>query len=266
MPYSDEIAKTEVPYFIELYDIVAPDWTLYLTPYRYSITYSNKKYTSCVMERTDFEIEKNEERTVTISFATKEDVSLTFMTYNVPKLRVTIRRYFPEASVAKIIFVGEGDIVGISNRVLTLKVVDILSMNKAKVPPLVYSAYCNNTLFDSRCGLTTLSYRLRTKFYYVSGNSQVLYSPLLKNYSADYFTYGYIEYGHHWRLITKHDNSNGYIYLHASFDESVDGKTMSAFAGCDKTPQTCQSKFNNLANFLGFPYIPLKNPVIWGVT
>lgn len=36
--------------------------------------------------------------------------------------------------------------------------------------------------------------------------------------------------------------------------------TVEAFPGCDKTIQTCHSKFDNVVNFGGFPYIPLKNP------
>jgi len=50
------------------------------------------------------------------------------------------------------------------------------------------------------------------------------------------------------------------------FDDEVVGKQVIVYAGCDKTPQTCKNKFNNLQNFRGFPYIPVKNPVIWGVT
>ena len=33
-----------------------------------------------------------------------------------------------------------------------------------------------------------------------------------------------------------------------------------AFAGCDRTFATCQSKFGNSLNFGGFPWIPVKNP------
>lgn len=34
------------------------------------------------------------------------------------------------------------------------------------------------------------------------------------------------------------------------------GDTFTVYFGCDHTPGTCQSKFNNLANFRGFPYVP----------
>lgn len=36
-------------------------------------------------------------------------------------------------------------------------------------------------------------------------------------------------------------------------------------AGCDHSMQTCQSRFNNLDNYGGFPFIPIKNPFSTGV-
>lgn len=40
------------------------------------------------------------------------------------------------------------------------------------------------------------------------------------------------------------------------------GDTFIAYPGCDKTQATCTSKFNNLANFEGFPYIPSPETAI----
>jgi len=32
------------------------------------------------------------------------------------------------------------------------------------------------------------------------------------------------------------------------------------YPGCDRVRATCESKFDNLDNFGGFPWIPTKNP------
>ncbi len=34
------------------------------------------------------------------------------------------------------------------------------------------------------------------------------------------------------------------------------GDAFTVYAGCDHTQGTCQGRFNNLANFRGFPYVP----------
>jgi len=38
------------------------------------------------------------------------------------------------------------------------------------------------------------------------------------------------------------------------------GDTVIAYPGCDKTDATCVSKFSNLPNYGGWPFIPIKNP------
>ena len=40
------------------------------------------------------------------------------------------------------------------------------------------------------------------------------------------------------------------------------GDTFVAYPGCDKQQSTCTSKFNNLANFGGFPYVPVPETAI----
>jgi uncharacterized phage protein (TIGR02218 family) len=41
---------------------------------------------------------------------------------------------------------------------------------------------------------------------------------------------------------------------------SLADTSVTLFAGCDRTRTDCNDKFDNLTNFGGFPFIPLKNP------
>lgn len=43
------------------------------------------------------------------------------------------------------------------------------------------------------------------------------------------------------------------------------GTSVTLTAGCDHSTATCHSRFNNLANYGGFPFIPTKNPFSTGV-
>lgn len=40
---------------------------------------------------------------------------------------------------------------------------------------------------------------------------------------------------------------------------------VSVWAGCDMSPETCTSKFNNFSRFGGYPYIPIKNAFESGI-
>jgi uncharacterized phage protein (TIGR02218 family) len=50
---------------------------------------------------------------------------------------------------------------------------------------------------------------------------------------------------------------NGYGNVYGQF---YGGASIKLYPGCDHTKAICISKFNNLENFGGMPYIPLKNP------
>lgn len=43
------------------------------------------------------------------------------------------------------------------------------------------------------------------------------------------------------------------------------GISVTLTAGCDHSTSTCHARFNNLANYGGFPFIPTKNPFSTGV-
>ena len=42
------------------------------------------------------------------------------------------------------------------------------------------------------------------------------------------------------------------------------GDTLQIVAGCDKLPETCRTKFDNIINFQGFPFLPLQSDMECG--
>lgn len=169
-------------------------------------------------------------------------------------------RYFPSTGDAKTIWVGQVSAVSARTNVVTMRCTPISVALKNKIPNIVYQSVCNHQLFDSGCGLSASSYRLITT---VTVDGSKLISGDFASKPDGYYTLGYVEYAHEIRLITNHEGNT--IWLQLPFDTSPDGKEVYVYPGCDKRPETCKAKFDNLDHFLGFPYIPLKNPVIWGV-
>lgn len=49
--------------------------------------------------------------------------------------------------------------------------------------------------------------------------------------------------------------------LQAEFDLSGPPVAVNLYPGCDRLRQTCDTKFSNLDNFGGFPWIPSRNPL-----
>jgi len=57
------------------------------------------------------------------------------------------------------------------------------------------------------------------------------------------------------KSIRTHNEGNIVLYETFKLGISV-GDTFEVFPGCDKSGTTCNDKFSNYENFLGFEYIP----------
>jgi hypothetical protein len=83
----------------------------------------------------------------------------------------------------------------------------------------------------------------------------------LKSINIDgWFIGGVAEFGVEKRTIVAHvDNTITIAYrmVNLADDDSVD-----VYPGCDGRNVTCRDKFDNIINFLGFPYIPIENPAM----
>jgi len=64
------------------------------------------------------------------------------------------------------------------------------------------------------------------------------------------------------RLITSYNETGArdQIQILNAFEGLSTGEAMTAFAGCRRIRQVCNTKFSNIENFGGFPYIPIRNP------
>lgn len=60
------------------------------------------------------------------------------------------------------------------------------------------------------------------------------------------------------RFIVEHLGAN--LTLARPIHGMLPGENVAIFPGCDHLKGTCHTKFNNLPNFGGFPYIPSRNP------
>jgi uncharacterized phage protein (TIGR02218 family) len=131
----------------------------------------------------------------------------------------------------------------------------------AMLPEIVYQSFCNWTLFDCNCGLRSQDYELSA---IVTVSESSMTSSIFATYENGYFTQGRIRFGGDFRFITNHLGSK--VDLQIPFgSELVNGSTVYAIPGCNGAPATCKTKFNNFdLRHVSMPYIPTRNPVIWG--
>jgi len=158
--------------------------------------------------------------------------------------------------VSQVVFSG-------SEATLTITIENVLSR---EIPVGKLSYYCQNTIYDSKCGLSRDSYGLHC---YITGGHSAgikglkIESPELATKESGYFTNGYLVMGNVKRGIKEHKDN--YVIIKYPINLSEREGEFMIYPGCDCLFQVCHRKFSNTDNFSGIPYIQpydaFKHPV-----
>lgn len=121
---------------------------------------------------------------------------------------------------------------------------------------------CPYPVFENGCGLSRAAYEVATTVTAMSGTRVTLaYSSVA--YAANYFAGGYAQWvlpngRRDRRMIT--GSAENRIVLHSTNLGLSVGDSVSLYPGCDHQSSTCYTKFDNVENFGGFPFIPDQSP------
>lgn len=133
---------------------------------------------------------------------------------------------------------------------------------------------CRHNLYQRGCSLDRNDFEAAGAVSALS--TEIVLVPEANTHSDGFFTLGILQVvGGEQSLIVSHIGSE-LILQHPSAGLSKDfttsgygnsygagygGVAVRLYPGCDKLTGTCHSKFNNLVNYGGFPYIPSRNPM-----
>jgi len=127
-----------------------------------------------------------------------------------------------------------------------------------------YSAECRASLGDARCGVNRASFSTTGTVGIVTSNFDFI-ATFAANPAADVYSLGTIEWstGNNTGLkmeMLKQDNydaTQDRVMLAQAMPYDIQvGDTFTALQGCDKRPETCGTKFSNILNFRGEPFVP----------
>lgn len=132
---------------------------------------------------------------------------------------------------------------------LTITIENVLNRY---IPRGTLSYYCQNCIYDEKCGLVADSYALKC---YVDGGIQGLniYSSNLMERPSGYFTDGYLHMGNSFRSIVNHTGNCVVIKYPINMADRLGSFTV--YPGCSNLFKTCAERFGNTDNFNGVPYI-----------
>lgn len=129
-----------------------------------------------------------------------------------------------------------------------------LGTTSRTIPRLTFQVQCNHFLYDGQCQVSEASFRHTDTCTSVSSDGKTLTIANLSSKGSDWAVAGHVVFNGDKRTIFSQSGNN--VTLHVPFRTSPVGSSVDVQAGCDHTAATCKSKFSNLVNFGGFPFIP----------
>lgn len=124
------------------------------------------------------------------------------------------------------------------------------------IPRMTYQNLCNHFLYDERCKVLQSLFQFTAVVSAVTGSTITV--PGLSVNGADWAVAGFVQIpSGDFRLVLSQTGND--VRLLLPFSEGVLNVQVDVFAGCAHTIAVCKTKFNNVINYGGFAFVPLKN-------
>lgn len=160
---------------------------------------------------------------------------------------------------AVVLFTGRVSDITLGRTTAEITVKSDLELLNTKLPRKLYQPGCGHTLYDAACGLVKASW-VETGAV-IAGSTRSIVNGNLTTQAAGFYDLGTIRFTsgvNNGVSRTIKTYTPGIITVSMPLPNIPGvGDAISIYPGCDKTQSTCTSKFNNLANFRGFPYVPV---------
>jgi uncharacterized phage protein (TIGR02218 family) len=150
--------------------------------------------------------------------------------------------------------VGTVDSIGRTTAQITVN--SDLVLLDLQMPRNVYSPSCQHVLYDSGCTLVKSAFATAGTVGAGSTGSIINWSGASANFNQGTMTFSS---GVNAGVSANVKSAVLGVALTLSYplqNAPATGDAFTVYWGCDHTQATCTTKFNNLTNFRGFPYIP----------
>jgi uncharacterized phage protein (TIGR02218 family) len=124
------------------------------------------------------------------------------------------------------------------------------------MPRNLYSPTCVHTLYDSGCGVIRGTFAASGTAGSGSTSNSINFSGALAQHSQGSLVWSSGANANVRTTIKSVSVGSALNLMYPLPFAPSTGDAFTVYAGCDHTQGTCQGRFNNIANFRGFPYVP----------
>jgi len=229
-------------------------------------SYFGSEYDAIAIQRNSFEMSQNVEA-ISLTITLPVTAAFPQMYIAAPPsdpISFTLRRFHDGDTDVVSIWIGRVINVEFKEEVVEIMCESIYTSLKRPTLRRLYSRSCPHVLYDvsvGSCRADKNSFKTTATLSAASGLT--LTSASFGAFANGYFTGGFVENlsgGHtNRRYITNHVGND--ITLNLQLTGAAAGLSVDAFPGCAHNLNDCNSKFNNIVNYGGMPWIPEKNPM-----
>lgn len=262
MTYAAQEISTTGGHPLELFRFVAGTQRWTMTPHVEPIVHVGETYDPTPMTRSAPEIGSDAARAeLTITLPRSHDLARRLLLAPPPDVVsvAVYRRHLTDPDAETIVW-WRGRIVSVTVQAdaAALRCESLLAALRRPGLRARYGLLCRHALYSVGCGASANAHRVPGTVTAVAG--AVVTVPAAAAYAAGHFTAGMlVASGGAVRHFVVGHSGPDLTLMHAAVD-IVGGLAVDLYAGCDHTLTTCHARFNNAANFGGFPWIPRKNP------
>lgn len=249
---------------LELYRFAYGDNRYFYTSADEEQTYLGDLYTPEVLTRTEIsQSGESEQGSVEVTIPRTNPVAQLFISYPPePPLGVTVYRKHRSDPEVVTFFAGTVSSVVFTGAVAKLTCLPLFESLRRRVPRNTYQVQCNWALYSAQCGVVSANFRVTAQVTVISGDT--IQATAFSAQPDGWFNNGWVERANgERRWIVNHVGAT--LTLMSPFVGLAVNEEVFAFAGCDRTEAVCKTKFNNIANHLGFARVPTKNPFQLGL-
>lgn len=269
MAFDDYEKSAEGGTPVELYEFDVSGTVTRFTSSEEDVTYLSNTFTAISIARNNFgqATGERQDNLIIIVPAKESWVQQFIATPPGTSVGLILRRFHtddPDNEV-KVIFQGNVTSVVFSNdgHHAEIHVVPATSRLTQQIPRFNYSGLCNHLLYDARCKISEHNPSFE-KFLNISAvTDDLITADGASGFGADFFEAGFVAWSGDYRLVIK--QTGDVLKLLLPFQTSPVGHTVRCLAGCKLRVTDCVTKFANILNFGGFPWIPTKNPFSSGL-
>jgi uncharacterized phage protein (TIGR02218 family) len=271
--FDDDEKSVQAAQPVDLYTIVTPTTTYYLTSYSQNISYGGNTYTAAAISRDNVTINPHGQgRELTMYVSLDHALSQDLLVGGIPQSSVSIQvdTYMVRANATRTQHLGYITSIasdGVQVKLLAPHKLDV-KIGGVKLPVLQSQRLCQHGLYDTGCTINPASFNVATTVSSISVDGLTITIGTIGGNPDNWAQYGKIVRfaDGEPRAVMSHVGTA--IVVDVPFRTLNNGDSITLYAGCDHMVTTCKTKFSNVINYGGHPLLPtvnIQSPVGIGV-